>query len=90
MRRNSYYWLFPLYLFMLVFILYMNGVFTGEIDSVSNFILNMVFFPSDRYSDVDLFRTVPQSQSGIRSTDSCGGEHEYEAPDHRRKPLEAV
>ena len=44
MRRNSYYWLFPLYLFMLVFILYMNGVFTGEIGSVSNFILNMVFF----------------------------------------------
>ena len=36
MKRKSYYFLFVLYILMLGFILYINGVFTGEIGSISN------------------------------------------------------
>ena len=52
MKRKSYYFLFVLYILMLGFILYINGVFTGEIGSISNFAIN-------RYSD-DYFRCIFQ------------------------------
>ena len=44
MKRKSYYFLFVLYILMLGFILYINGVFTGEIGSISNFAINLTFF----------------------------------------------
>lgn len=44
MKRKSYYFLFVLYILMLGFILYINGVFTGEIGSISNFAINLAFF----------------------------------------------
>lgn len=44
MKRKSYYFLFVLYILMLGFILYINGVFTGEIGSISNFAINLSFF----------------------------------------------
>ena len=44
MKRKSYYFLFVLYILMLGFILYINGVFTGEIGSISNFTINLTFF----------------------------------------------
>lgn len=59
MKRKSYYFLFVLYILMLGFILYINGVFTGEIGSISNFAINLAFFHSDRYSD-DYFRCIFQ------------------------------
>ena len=44
MKRKSYYFLFVLYILMLGFILYINGVFKGEIGSISNFAINLTFF----------------------------------------------
>ena len=44
MKRKSYYFLFVLYILMLGFILYINGVFTEEIGSISNFAINLTFF----------------------------------------------
>lgn len=43
MKHKFYYVLFPLYAMMLVFILYINGVFTGEVTSVSNLLINVGF-----------------------------------------------
>lgn len=42
--RNRLYWvLFPLYILVVAFVLYINGVFQGQIASVSNLIINGVF-----------------------------------------------
>ena len=43
MRKNMYYLLFPLYAMVLVFILYINGVFTGEVTSAVNVLINVGF-----------------------------------------------
>ncbi len=43
MKKNMYYLLFPLYAVVLVFILYINGVFTGEVTSVLNVLINVGF-----------------------------------------------
>ncbi|MBE5972692.1 MAG: MotA/TolQ/ExbB proton channel family protein [Lachnoclostridium sp.] len=43
MRKNMYYLLFPLYAMVLVFILYINGVFTGEVTSTVNVLINVGF-----------------------------------------------
>lgn len=43
MKNKLYYILFPLYLLMTVFIMYINGVFTGNITSYSNLFINAVF-----------------------------------------------
>lgn len=43
MKKNLYYLLFPLYAMMLVFILYINGAFTGEVTSVINLVINVGF-----------------------------------------------
>ena len=41
MKNKSYYFLFPLYFAVLAFILYLNGVFSGEIISYSNLLINL-------------------------------------------------
>ncbi len=43
MKNKLYYILFPLYVLMWVFILYINGVFTGEVGSISNLVINLCF-----------------------------------------------
>lgn len=43
MKNKAYYFLFVLYLLMFGFILYINGVFTGQITSRSNLIINISF-----------------------------------------------
>ena len=43
MKKKTYYLLFPLYGLMLIFILYINGAFTGEVTSVSNLLINVGF-----------------------------------------------
>lgn len=43
MKKKLYYLLFPLYAMMLVFILYINGAFTGEVTSVVNLLINVGF-----------------------------------------------
>lgn len=43
MKNKLYFVLSPLYLIMAVFILYINGVFTGEVLSWSNVMINILF-----------------------------------------------
>ncbi len=43
MKNRMYYILFPVYIFVVVFVLAVNGVFTGEISSVSNLVINLIF-----------------------------------------------
>ena len=43
MRNKSYYLLFVLYILMFGFILFINGVFTGQVTSKSNLIINIAF-----------------------------------------------
>lgn len=43
MKNKLYYILFLLYVLMVVFILYINGVFTGEVTSISNLLINLSF-----------------------------------------------
>lgn len=43
MRNKLFYGLFLVYAVMVAFILYINGVFTGEVTSVSNLVINGVF-----------------------------------------------
>ena len=43
MKNKAYYFLFVLYLLMFGFILYINGVFTGQITSRSNLAINISF-----------------------------------------------
>ena len=43
MKKNMYYLLFPLYALVLALILYINGVFTGEVTSVVNVLINVGF-----------------------------------------------
>ena len=43
MKKNMYYLLFPLYALVLALILYVNGVFTGEVTSVVNVLINVGF-----------------------------------------------
>lgn len=41
MKNKLYYWLFVFYVAVVGFILYINGVFTGEISSLENVIINI-------------------------------------------------
>lgn len=43
MKNKLYYLLFLLYVLMFIFILYINGVFTGEVTSLSNLLINVSF-----------------------------------------------
>ena len=43
MKRKLYYVLFFLYVIVVVFVLYLNGVFTGEWKSSINLIINIGF-----------------------------------------------
>ncbi len=43
MKNKLYYILFLLYVLMVVFILYINGVFTGDVSSLSNLLINVGF-----------------------------------------------
>lgn len=43
MKNKLFYMLFAVYILMVVFILYINGVFTGEVESFSNLAINGVF-----------------------------------------------
>lgn len=43
MKNRMYYMLLPVYLFVVGFVLVVNGVFTGEVTSVSNLAINMAF-----------------------------------------------
>lgn len=43
MKRKLYYLLFPLYLLTAVWVFYINGVFTGNLTSRSNLVINAVF-----------------------------------------------
>ena len=42
MKNKSHYTLFPLYFGVLAFILYLNGVFSGDITSYSNLLINLI------------------------------------------------
>lgn len=41
MKHKSYYFLFPLYFAVLLFVLYLNGIFEGTISSFSNLFINI-------------------------------------------------
>ena len=43
MKNRMYYLLFLVYLFVVGFVLIVNGVFTGQISSISNLVINMIF-----------------------------------------------
>ena len=43
MKNKLFYGLFLVYAVMFAFILYINGVFTGDVESVSNMLINVVF-----------------------------------------------
>lgn len=43
MKRKQYYVLFLLYVFVVVFVLYLNGVFTGEWETSVNLVINVGF-----------------------------------------------
>ncbi|MDE6674824.1 MAG: hypothetical protein K2K19_08450, partial [Acetatifactor sp.] len=43
MKNRLYYLLFLVYLFVVGFVLVINGVFTGQVSSVSNLVINMIF-----------------------------------------------
>lgn len=43
MKKKVYILLFPLYLLVMVLILFINGAFTGEVTSVSNLLINVGF-----------------------------------------------
>lgn len=43
MKNRMYYLLFPVYLFVVGFVLIINGVFTGQVTSVSNLAINLTF-----------------------------------------------
>ena len=43
MKNKLYYLLFLLYVLMVAFILYINGVFTGEVTSLGNLLINLCF-----------------------------------------------
>ena len=43
MKNRMYFLLLPVYLFVVGFVLVVNGVFTGQVSSVSNLVINLVF-----------------------------------------------
>lgn len=43
MKNRMYYILLPVYLFVVGFVLIVNGVFTGQMTSVSNLVINLAF-----------------------------------------------
>lgn len=43
MKNRMYYLLFLVYLFVVGFVLVVNGVFTGQVSSMSNLVINMIF-----------------------------------------------
>ena len=43
MKNRMYYLLLPVYLFVVGFVLVVNGVFTGQVTSVSNLVINLIF-----------------------------------------------
>ncbi len=43
MKKKLYYVLFPVYILVVLFVLYLNGVFTGQITDMTNLIINAVF-----------------------------------------------
>ncbi|MDE6924522.1 MAG: MotA/TolQ/ExbB proton channel family protein [Acetatifactor sp.] len=43
MKNRMYYLLIPVYLFVVGFVLIINGVFTGQVTSVSNLVINLTF-----------------------------------------------
>lgn len=43
MKNRMYYLLLPVYLFVVGFVLIINGVFTGNVTSVSNLVINLTF-----------------------------------------------
>lgn len=43
MKNRMYYLLFLVYLFVVGFVLMVNGVFTGQVSSMSNLVINMIF-----------------------------------------------
>ncbi|MBD5528475.1 MAG: hypothetical protein HDR02_08730 [Lachnospiraceae bacterium] len=43
MKNRMYFLLLPVYLFVVGFVLVMGGVFTGQVTSVSNLVINLVF-----------------------------------------------
>lgn len=43
MKNRMYYLLFLVYLFVVGFVLMVNGVFTGQVSSMSNLVINLIF-----------------------------------------------
>lgn len=72
MKNKAYYFLFVLYLLMFGFILYINGVFTGQITSRSNLVTIFPFLASDWYSDGNFSHIIWPSEQGYRCTSGCG------------------
>ena len=57
MKRKMYYVLFLLYVIVVFFVLYLNGVFTGEWEASVNLVINIGFLShfSSRQVDVSHF-----------------------------------
>ena len=43
MKNRLYYFLLPVYLFVVGFVLMVNGVFSGQVTSVGNLAINLTF-----------------------------------------------
>lgn len=43
MKSRLYYYLLPVYLFVVCFVLMVNGVFSGQVTSISNLVINLTF-----------------------------------------------
>ena len=43
MKNRLYYFLLPVYLFVVGFVLMVNGVFSGQVTSVGNLTINLTF-----------------------------------------------
>lgn len=55
MKNRMYYLLLPVYLFVVGFVLIVNGVFTGQVMSVSNLVINHDVPAVDWHLVSDLF-----------------------------------
>ena len=71
MRNKSYYLLFVLYILMFGFILFINGVFTGQVTSKSNLIINIAFLVL--IGILMVIAAVSFGQSESRLTDALRG-----------------
>lgn len=80
MKRKLYYLLFPLYLIAAVWVFYINGVFTGNLTSRSNLVINAVFLLAIgvlfQLSTMSFRRLNHCTDELMRAADTIEKEHE--------------